>query len=89
MLPQENPLESVTSGLQLGATLGQLAQQKEEADLLKAKRERAALFQTDMASFLTDPTPRKSIDLIKKYPEYVEKIQAGRKAGEEAEEAES
>ena len=85
MLPQANPLESVTSGLQLGATLGQLAQQKEEADLLKAKRERAALFQTDMASFLTDPTPRKSIDLIKKYPEYVEKIQAGRKAGEEAE----
>lgn len=85
MLPQVNPLESVTSGLQLGATLGQLAQQKEEADLLKAKRKRAALFQTDMASFLTDPTPRKSIDLIKKYPEYVEKIQAGRKAGEEAE----
>lgn len=84
MIPQTSVLDTVLSGLRAGAAIGELARQKREQDRLAAEQQRAALFQTDMASFLTDPTPRKSIDLIKKYPEYVEKIQAGRKAGEEA-----
>jgi len=79
-LPQVDLGKSFLSSYQTGLALGQTAEALRQ-------RERNEQFKTDFAKILTNPSMQGSMELVAKYPEFADKIQAAKNIYSEEENA--
>jgi hypothetical protein len=70
-VPQEDFTRDIAAGLQLGAGFQQMRQQQTAQQLAQ---QRAAQYQTDVSTFMQDPTPQGAAALQLKYPDQYEPI---------------
>lgn len=78
MVPQVDLGKQFLTGLQAGAGIGEVQQQAEARQLALQQKQiaqqRAAQYQTDVGSFMQNPTPQGAAALQLKYPEQYEPI---------------
>ena len=70
-VPQEDFTRDIAAGLQLGAGFQQMRQQQAAQQLAQ---QRAAQYQTDVGTFMQNPTPQGAAALQLKYPDQYEPI---------------
>lgn len=74
MFPQQDFLRDIQGGLQLGAGLRQIQDQREEAERKRLAQEQ---YQQDAAAAMANPTPQAWATLAVKYPQHREAFKQG------------